>query len=241
MRLLLSETVSPSPGTDLDEAALRVVYAVPADRSWLRVNFVASLDGAVTGADGRSGSINTAADFTVFSVLRQLADVVLVGAGTVRAEGYPPLRDEDADAPVLAVVSNRAELPPTVSSMTSPPGSVLLITCATADADNISAARGVLGDDNVIVVGTNRVDLVAAREALQHRGLHSMLSEGGPTLFASMLAAGIVDEVDLTWAPALVGGNHGRITAGPDLDVALTPMLLIEEDGTVLGRWRVAR
>ncbi len=241
MRLLLSETGSPSPGTDLDEAALREVYAVPTDRSWLRVNFVASLDGAVTGADGRSGSINTPADFTAFSVLRQLADVVLVGAGTVRAEGYPALRDEDADAPVLAVVSNRGELPPTVSSMTSPPGSALLITCAAADADCVSAARVALGDDNVIVVGTDRVDLVAAREALEHRALRSILSEGGPTLFVSMLAAGIVDEVDLTWAPTLVGGSHGRITDGPDLDVALTPMLLVEEDGTVLGRWRVTR
>ncbi|WP_406830534.1 dihydrofolate reductase family protein [Pedococcus sp. KACC 23699] len=241
MRLLLSETGSPAPGTDLDEAALRELYAVPADRSWLRVNFVASLDGAVTGADGRSGSINTPADFTVFSVLRQLADVVLVGAGTVRAEGYPALRDEDEDAPVLAVVSNRGELPPTVASMTSPPGSALLITCATADADNLSAARVALGNDNVVVVGNERVDLVAAREALQRKGLRSILSEGGPTLFASMLAAGIVDEVDLTWAPTLVGGSHGRITAGPDLDVPLTPMLLVEEDGTVLGRWRVSR
>ncbi len=239
MRLLLSETGSPDPGTDLDEAGLRAAYAVPTDRSWLRVNFVASLDGAATGADGRSGTINTPADFKAFSTLRQLAEVVVVGAGTVRAEGYPALRDEDPDAAVLAVVSNRCELPPSVAAMTSPRGSALLVTCEAADKDNIAAVCSVLGDDNVIVVGTERVDLGAARTAMEDRGFRSMLCEGGPSLFGSMLAAGVVDEVDLTWAPTLVGGDHRRITAGPDLDVSLSPMLLLEEDGTILGRWRV--
>ncbi|KQZ88519.1 hypothetical protein ASD62_03505 [Phycicoccus sp. Root563] len=239
MRLLLSETGSHAPGTDVDDAALREAYAAPADRAWLRVNFVASLDGAVTGADGRSGSINTPADFRVFSVLRQLADVVVVGAGTVRAEGYPALRDEDPEAPVLAVVSNRGELPPTVAAMTSPRGAALLITCESASSSNVSAAREVLGDDHVVVVGKEAVDLRAARAALEDRGFRSILSEGGPSLFGTMLSAGVVDEVDLTWAPTLVGGEHGRITSGPDLDVALTPMLLLEEDGTVLSRWRV--
>lgn len=239
MRLLLSESGSPSPGTDLDEAALREAYAVPTGRSWLRVNFVTSLDGAGTGADGRSGSLNTPPDFTVFTLLRQLADVVVVGAGTVRTEGYPALRDEDPDSPVLTVVSNRGELPPTVAAMTSPQGSALLITCEGADATHVAAAREVLGDTNVIVVGTGVVDLPRARKALEDRGFRSMLSEGGPSLFGTMLDAGVVDEVDLTWAPTLVGGEHRRITSGPDLDVALAPMLLLEEDGTVLGRWRV--
>ena len=246
MRLLLNGTGVPSPSltgntSDLDDAALREAYAAPTDRAWLRVNFVSSLDGAVTGADGRSGSINTPADFRVFSVLRQLADVVVVGAGTVRAEGYPALRDEDADAPVLAVVSNRGELPPTVATMTSPRGSALLITCQSADDELVTAARAVLGADNVVVAGRERVDLVTARRALEDRGFRAMLSEGGPSLFGTMLDAGVVDEVDLTWAPTLVGGEHGRITGGPDLDVALTPILLLEEDGTILGRWRVDR
>jgi riboflavin biosynthesis pyrimidine reductase len=241
MRLLLSETGTPAPGTDLDESALREAYAVPADRAWLRVNFVSSLDGAVTGSDGRSGTINTPADFTVFSVLRALADVVIVGAGTVRAERYPALRDEDPDAPVLAVVSNRGELPPTVAAMTSPQGAALLITCEGADPEAVAAGRAVLGADNVIVVGEDTVDLVSARQALEDRGFRSLLSEGGPSLFGSMLDAGVVDELDLTWAPTLVGGRAGRITAGSALDVALTPMLVLEEDGTVLGRWRVDR
>ena len=241
MRLLLSETGSPAPGTELDEAALREAYAVPADRSWLRVNFVSSLDGAVTGADGRSGSINTPADFTVFSLLRRLADVVVVGAGTVRAEGYPALRDEDPTAPVLAVVSNRGALPETVAAMTSPQGSALLLTRRGADRVALDRARGVLGDDNVVLVGEDEVDLLQARKALEDRGLRQMLSEGGPGLFGSMLAAGVVDEVDLTWAPTVVGGDHDRIVKAGDLDVALRPMTLVEEDGTVIGRWAVVR
>jgi riboflavin-specific deaminase-like protein len=241
MRLLLSESGTPAPGTRVDEAALRSLYATPDDRPWLRVNFVSSLDGAVTGGDGRSGSINTPADFTVFSLLRRLSDVVVVGAGTVRAEGYPALRDEDPDAPVLAVVSNRGRLPATVAAMTSPKGSALLVTCEAADAADVDRARAVLGDENVIVVGSERVDLVAARKSLEDRGFRRILSEGGPSLFGAMLDAGVVDEVDLTWAPTLVGGGPGRITAGPSVDLALTPMVMLEEDGTVLGRWRVDR
>ncbi|GAB3436820.1 pyrimidine reductase family protein [Phycicoccus ginsengisoli] len=241
MRILLGGAGSPAPGTVLDDRALEQVYAPPSGRSWLRVNFVSSLDGAGTGADGRSGSINTPADHRVFGLLRRLADVVVVGAGTVRAEGYPALRDEDPSAPVLAVVSNRGTLPETVAAMTSPPGSALLVTRHGADPGAVAEARRVLGKDNVVLAGEDEVDLVQARKALEDRGLRQILSEGGPGLFGSMLAAGVVDEVDLTWAPALVGGEHHRIVRAGDLDVALRPMTLLEEDGTVIGRWEVLR
>ena len=239
MRILLGPSGSPAPGTVLDESALEQLYAVPADRTWLRVNFVSSLDGAVTGADGRSGSINTPADHRVFALLRRLADVVVVGAGTVRAEGYPALRDEDPRAPVLAVVSNRGVLPETVAAMTSPRGSAILVTRSGADAKALDDARRVLGEENVVLAGDDEVDLVQARKALADRGLRQMLSEGGPGLFGSMLAAGVVDEVDLTWAPTIVGGDHDRIVTAGDLDVALRPMTLVEEDGTLIGRWEV--
>jgi riboflavin biosynthesis pyrimidine reductase len=139
------------------------------------------------------------------------------------------------------VVSNRGRLPPTVAAMTSPRGSALLVTCEAAGATEVEAARSVLGEDNVVVAGAQHVDLVAARTALEDRGFRSILSEGGPSLFGAMLEAGVVDEVDLTWAPTLVGGGPGRIISGPGVDVALEPMLLLEEDGTVLGRWRVRR
>jgi riboflavin biosynthesis pyrimidine reductase len=125
--------------------------------------------------------------------------------------------------------------------MTSPQGSALLVTRRGADVDAVDEARRVLGEENVILAGDEQVDLVQARKALEDRGLRQILSEGGPGLFGSMLAAGVVEEVDLTWAPTVVGGEHARIVRAGDLDVALRPMTLVEEDGTLLGRWRVLR
>lgn len=240
MRLLLSESGSPGPGSLLDDEALRGLYAAPAD-PWLRVNFVATLDGAVSGADGSSGSINTPADHRVFRLLRRLSDAVLVGAGTLRAEGYPVLRSEDAAAPVLVVVSNRGELPPTVAATARGDGSCVLVTRAGADRGGLDRAREVLGPEHVVTAGVDEVDLPRAVAELHGRGLRQLLSEGGPGLFSSLLREGLVDEVALTWTPLVVGGDQRRILTGPDLRVRLEPMALVEEDGTVLGRWRVGR
>jgi riboflavin biosynthesis pyrimidine reductase len=238
MRLLLSETGTPAPGTELDKEALRALYAGPS-RPWLRVNFVSTLDGAATGDDGRSGSINTDADFVVFQLLRELADVVVVGAGTVRNEGYVPLRDEDPAAPPLAVVSHAARLPEKLRG--SEPGAVLLVTRGGADPAALDDAREALGEQHVVLAGDERVDLVAARKALEDRGMMQIVSEGGPTVLGTMLSAGVVDELDLTWSPTLVGGDHTRVVAGPPVDLALEPVVLVEQDGSVMGRWRVSR
>lgn len=247
MRLLLDntepleDTGGPSFGRELDDTALEQLYAAPADGSWLRVNFVSSLDGAATGADGRSGSINTPADFRVFQLLRRLSDVVVVGAGTARAEGYPALRDEDPAAPVLAVVSARGALPATVAAMTSPPGAAVLVTRSGADARELDLAREVLGAENVILAGDEEVDLRLARKLLEERGFRHLLCEGGPSLFGDLLSAGLVDEVDLTWAPTMVGGDHTRILRAGDLEVHLHPLVMVEEDGSVIARWTVGR
>src|SRR5665647_3054738 len=95
MRLLLSHEDLGlwAPGHDgtMDSDALALAYAYPelsGQQSWVRANFISSLDGAATGGDGRSGSINTGADRDVFGLLRALSDVILVGAGTARIEGY---------------------------------------------------------------------------------------------------------------------------------------------------------
>ena len=212
MRLLLDESGSSAPGALLDASALARVYAAPPG-PWLRVNFVSTLDGAATGTDGRSGSINTEADGVVFDLLRRLSDVVLVGAGTVRAEGYERLREQD--------------------------GAALLVTCAAAPQEAVSAARDAMGDDAVLICGDHEVDLRQVRGALEARGMPHILSEGGPSLFRSMLTAGVVDELDLTWSPRIVGGEHPRITSREPLDVSLRPMAMVEADGTVMGRWRV--
>jgi riboflavin biosynthesis pyrimidine reductase len=121
---------------------------------------VSTLDGAVTGADGRSGSINDAADKVVFDLLRGLADAIVVGAGTARTEGY-----RGAVAP-LVVVSGRGEVPPLLR--TAPPGRVLLVTCASAPL--LPEARSVLGTSGVVVLGEEEVDVSRLPATLHERG-----------------------------------------------------------------------
>jgi riboflavin biosynthesis pyrimidine reductase len=217
-------------GREIGEDDLPGLYAPP-DETWLRANMIATLDGSATGPDGRSGTINNDVDHAVFSTLRRGADVVVVGAGTARAEGYSPV-----EVP-LAVASLSGEVPEGLRG--APAGRVLLCTCAASPG--LGRARQVLGEEHVVVAGEDTVDHAALRAALHERGHRSILTEGGPSLLTDMLAEGVVDELCLTWVPRLLGGEHPRIAAGPALDVPLTPLLLLEHEGTLLGRWRVHR
>ncbi|MGH3414250.1 MAG: dihydrofolate reductase family protein [Marmoricola sp.] len=227
MRILLDDLTGRA-GTEAGDDDLAALYGVPGDAaSWLRVNFVATLDGAATGGDGRSGSINTEADHRVFALLRELADALVVGAGTLRVEGYRP-----AEKPIV-VVSRRGDVPERLRD--AAPGSVLMATWP--GAEGLPRARSVLGPEHVVVTGESEVDLRELRQVLLGRGMGSLLCEGGPHLFWSLLAAGVVDEVDLTLSPLLVADGGPRITAGGPLEVPLTPKLLLEEEGSVLGRW----
>ncbi|MGB7818045.1 MAG: dihydrofolate reductase family protein, partial [Ornithinibacter sp.] len=122
-------------------------------------------------------------------------------------------------------------------------GSGLLVTCEAAGSRRLDRARSVLGADAVLVAGGEHVDLAGAVRTLAGRGLRHLLCEGGPTLLTAALAAGIVDEMALSSAPVVVGGAGSRITAGAPLGeptgIQLTPRLLLEEAGTLLGLWRV--
>ena len=212
---------------DLDDEALFALYA-PRRTPWLRVNFVSTLDGASQGADGLSKGINNAADKRVFHALRRRADVLIVGAGTLRDEGYAP------PSLPLVVVSRSGDVPPTVAGS----GLVYLATCSSAPG--LDAARSQLGSDRVLVLGDDTVDLPALKSLLAQRGWVDQLSEGGPALFGSMLEAGIVDELCLTTVPRLTAGESIRIAGGPSVDVHLKPEVLLEQDGTLLGRWLVS-
>ena len=235
----------PGPPADLDDDALVEAYRLPAGRS-LRVDFVASLDGSVT-VRGRSGGLGSAGDKRVFRALRALADVVLVGHGTAAAEGYRPV---DADPQVaalraaigrpasapIAVVSRRASLAP--GDRLAVP-STILVTCAAADAGRRAALAAV--GVTVLVCGDDDVDLPTALDRLADRGLAQLVCEGGPALLTAALAAGVVDELDLTIAPALVGGPD-RLLAGPLPDVVRPRLVqLLEEDGVLFTRYAVDR
>ena len=213
---------------DLDDDALAAAYA-PLATPWLRLNFVATVDGAATGADGLSGSINNPADNRVFGALRKLADVIIAGAGTVRAEGYRP-----NDKPMV-VVSRSGDVPASLQE-----GSLDQVYVATvASAPGLTAARVLLGD-RVLVLGDSVVDLSVLRSELVARGFADLLCEGGPKLAWSMIAAGVVDELCCTVVPHLVAGAGPRILTGPAIDAPLELAGLLESEGTLLARWRIS-
>jgi riboflavin biosynthesis pyrimidine reductase len=212
--------------SEQSDADLDALYAAPTT-PWLRVNMISTLDGAATGPDGKSGGINNAADKRVFDTLRRLCDAVVVGAGTARDEGY-----RDLSKP-LVLVSRSGAVPPRLRD--ADPGSVLMATCAAAE--HLEETRTVLGEENVLVVGQRRVDLAELKQTLAARGLVSLLSEGGPHLLRDLLAEGVVDELDVTVVSRVIGGEHPRITDGPPVDLPLRLALLLEDDGTLLGRW----
>ncbi|HET7068879.1 MAG TPA: dihydrofolate reductase family protein [Nocardioides sp.] len=217
MRVLLGE-----------DADLSAVYAAP-DQPWLRVNMVSTVDGAATGEDGTSRSINNGVDKMVFDLLRELSDAVVVGAGTVRIEGYAVGRKP------LVVVSRTGSVPPTQRSARS--GQVLMATVSTAP--HLEEARSLLGGENVLVLGSHRVDLARMKDELVLRGFRHLLSEGGPHLLRDLLDQGVVDELDTTVVPRMISGSHRRITDGPPVDAPLRLATLVEEDGTLLARWFV--
>jgi riboflavin biosynthesis pyrimidine reductase len=215
-------------GPETDDLA--ELYAVPRT-PWLRANMVSTVDGAATGESGKSGSINNAADKRVFDQLRASADAIVVGAGTARTEGYRP-----TTRPTV-VVSRRAAVPETLRG--APAGSVLMATCS--GAEHLDEARELLGDHQVLVLGSHRVDLPLLKQVLADRGWTEVLSEGGPHLLRDLLASGAADEVCATVVPRVLAGEHPRITQGPPVDVPLDLHTLIESEGTLLGRWFVAR
>lgn len=241
----------PLPDTDgpagvpaeLDDAALLARYA-PDDRSQplLRVNFVTSLDGAVA-VDGYSEGLSGQADKRVFGLLRMLCDALLVGAGTLRQEGYGALdlgerrrasrRDLGlATNPPLVILSRRLDLHPEHPMFTRAPVRPIVITHAAAPAGRRTALARVA---DVIVAGDTSVDLPAALAALHERGLRQVLCEGGPYVLGSLIAADLVDEYCLTVSPLLAGGEPGRLSAGTG---ALVPRRLalrhVLADGDVL-------
>lgn len=237
-----------SPSGTLDDEGLASLYAHPPGR--VRANFVATLDGAATGDDGRSGTINDEADLRIFETLRALADVVLVGAGTTRTEGYGALSVPERLRPLraglgllpeleLAVVTRSGILSERLLGAERPPLVVTHGACL-----HLQTLRERLGAERVIVRGAHEVDLAAALTELAARGLRRVLTEGGPHLFASLLAANLLDELCLTSSPLLVGGHPPRIVAAHEwFDPARSAQLehVLVEDSTMFTRWSIDR
>jgi riboflavin biosynthesis pyrimidine reductase len=248
MRVLLNDLAGIrglTPGVTLDDAALASLYAEhPRPGAWVRANFATSLDGAITGPDGKSGTVNSAADHVVFQLLRAISDVVVVGAGTLRSEGYTALSVESrwqatrsglrlAEELPLVCVSNSGLVPPRLRG--APLRAVLL--AAHTDSPGLAEARELLGDDQVLICGEGAVDDRLLVAQLAERGWERILTEGGPHLASSMVASGVLDEVCLSVTPVVVGGTGPRMTTDAATVTGYQPRVLVEEGGTVMGRW----
>lgn len=229
MRVLIDGSATGLAG-EVDDGDLEVLYRAPR-LPWLRVNMVSTLDGAANGESGKSGSINNAADKAVFDALRAQADAILVGAGTARTEGYR------VAAVPLVVVSHQGQVPEGLRD--APSGSVLLATCASSPG--LAEAIATLGAENVLVLGESAVDLPALKAVLVERGLSNLLCEGGPHLLRDLIASGAADELCVTVVPRAIGGVHPRIVMGDRIEAELDLALLLESDGTLLGRWWLRR
>jgi riboflavin biosynthesis pyrimidine reductase len=227
--------------TELSTDDLIDLYKV--DGPSVRLMFVSSADGAAT-LDGRSGGLGSPADRRILTLLRDLCDVVLVGAGTARAEGYgpPPTTAERrarrealglSPTPRLAVVSDRLDLDP-AGPLFADGADTIVITHAAAPTERLS------GVAELIIAGENVVDLPLALTELANRGLSRVDCEGGPRLAGTMVGAGVVDELCLTLSPVLAGGSAGRILEWVARQaIRLELRHVLEEDGALFLRYGI--
>lgn len=250
MRQLLPADARPAldgPGP-IDPVALYRDDLRPgtADRPWVAVNMVTSLDGA-TAVSGASAGLSHPTDKVVFRTLRSLADVILVGAGTWRAEGYRPPRTSEADQawrveqgrpahPRIAVVSGRLELDLDLPFFTETPTRPIVVTAAGSDAGRRDALAAVA---DVVIAGTDDVDIGDALAQIGATGARVVVCEGGPTLNAALLASSRIDEFCLTLAPLLAGGTSDRAITAPTGEIPQDLRLerVLEDDGFLVLRY----
>jgi 5-amino-6-(5-phosphoribosylamino)uracil reductase len=227
------------------------LYGYPADHDgvWLRANFIASLDGGATFS-GKSGQLGGPGDRAVFATLREMADVILVGAGTVRTEGYAGARPTVAqrqrrqsrgqsEVPQLAVVSRSGRLERDMPVFTRTEVAPLVCTCTAAAEQTRRTLTGLADVVDCSIDDPDSVDSAAVLTLLGDRGLPRVLTEGGPMMFSSFVERDLLDELCLTIAPTLVGGQAGRIATGSEQ--VQTRMrcahILTDDDGYLYTRY----
>lgn len=239
------------PLTRVDASELPALYAYPADLTtcWVRANMIASADGGAT-VEGRAGGLAGAGDRVLFKVLRELADVVLVGAGTVRTENYSGAQLSVAsrqarqargqsEVPPIAVVTASGALEPTsrLFARTETPPLVFTTTASfSATRERLDGVAEVLDASSA---DPSVLEPSAVLAELAKRGLYRVLCEGGPTLLGDIVGRGLLDELALTVAPLLVAGAAPRVVTGPAPAVTelRTEQILADQDGYLYLRY----
>jgi riboflavin-specific deaminase-like protein len=216
------QRLTPAQGKAPHEHLAEVEIRPREDRPFVYINMVASVDGRAT-IDGRAHQLGSETDTLLLTELRALADAVLIGSGTLRAEGYARLvanpervaRRESAGkpgTPIAVLISRRLDLPWDAGLFQAADQPVIVYTDAEHDPPATPAPLEVV----------RGADPAAALRDLRRRGIEAVLCEGGPTLNRALLAAGLVDELFLTVSPLVTGGADApRIVEGDDLPAAL--------------------
>ncbi|EFQ82497.1 riboflavin biosynthesis protein RibD C-terminal domain protein [Aeromicrobium marinum DSM 15272] len=242
----IRQVLPGSPGTPVGPAQLEDLYpwpVWPADLVWVRAMMVTTLDGAAAGPDGLSGSISSPEDRDVLVAVRRHADVVLIGAGTLRGERYSPMTARASDAqqrheagqrsaPTLAVLSGSLDLPwdlPVWAGSTHRP---VVLSRDDADPGRIATAR--THADLVLLPDLAPATIIGA---LVERGLRRIVCEGGPSLLRELMVAGLVDEADITVSPLFVGTSQSSVTETMAVPARFRLVHLLESDGTLMARY----
>jgi riboflavin biosynthesis pyrimidine reductase len=240
-----------SPIDTADDARLVHLYDYPEglQSCWVRGNMIASLDGGATD-DGKAGGLAGAGDRAVFSLMRHAADVILVGAATVRIENYSgaqlPVaarqerqRRGQAEVPPIAVITRSGNLDPSARLFTRTEVPPLILTTSRFSDDTHRRLGSVAEVIDASGPQPDSVDAAAVLKILADRGLYRVLTEGGPLFLGTLIENGLLDELCLTVAPILVGGGAKRIVTG--LGNVHTKMrrthLLTDDDGYLYSRY----
>ncbi len=218
--------IHPEPAADVTiRQAYDVVRTPPDGRPWIELCMVGSLDGS-TVVDGRSRSLSNAHDSEMFLTLRDLADVIVVGAGTARAEGYGPPRKAGQR---VGVVSNSGRVDADSALFSS--GAGFLIVPESAPETTVDTVRA----------GATSVDLALAVSSLPQLigDVAFVHAEGGPHLNGALATADLIDELNLTLSPLVAGGDGPRLTVGgADVSSAFElAHLVVDEESFVFSRW----
>ena len=223
---------SPSIETNVDEAYDAPLGSGRPDRPWVQLSMVSSLDGS-TVVDGTSGALSSPNDTAVLLRLRSLAEVILVGAGTAAGEGYGP---PGKAGQRIGLVTRSGRLDTTTELFRS--GAAFVVTTETADLTD--AGIDETSPIDVVRAGTSEVDLAAAVAEIGRRyGASTIQAEGGPMLNGALFDADLVDELDLTSSPGVVGGSGPRLTRG-GTDVTRTFILefaALDDRQFLFQRW----
>jgi riboflavin biosynthesis pyrimidine reductase len=218
--------------TTADDAAARLEELYPSEATWLRINMIASLNGSAVGVDGTSNTLTSRVDRRILGAIRRQSDIVLVGATSIRNEGYLMPRTA-----ALAVVTASGDLEGNRIPGDLEPGR-LIVVCPSHAAARVR--KHLPGSVDIVETGDARPDAAGIVNALRDRGYRRIVCEGGPNLAAQLLDAGLADELCLSTSPQTVPSVLPVLPGRLQHWFALT-QLLVDEDGALYARWQVTR